>query len=164
MRVRLFSLGLWLKIPLVNSVFVEAARADAKVAIERACTDLVLDYAYYRDRPDAQRVADLFAEEAILTVLGQQFKGRDAIRARLQGAAQGPVFRHLMSTIRIFVESDRRATGVSYVTVYSAPSGDLPAPLSVPLGVGEYHDVFVSTDAGWKIERRSFVPVFMPEQ
>ena len=96
-------------------------------------------------------------------MLGQDFVGREAIRARLQGAEQGPVFRHMMSTIRIFVESDARATGVSYVTVYSAPPGALPRPLDNPLGVGEYHDTFVLTPQGWKIQRRDFVPVFMPE-
>lgn len=148
---------------LLAGVATVDARADSHHAIERACTDLVLDYAYHRDRPDADGVAGIFAEDAVLSVLGQDFVGRDAIRARLQGAENGPVFRHMMSTVRIFVESDDRASGVSYVTVYSAPPGGLPRPLDAPLGVGEYHDKFVRTAAGWKIQRREFIPVFMPE-
>jgi hypothetical protein len=70
----------------------------------------------------------------------------------------------MMSTIRIFIDDDGHARGVSYVTVYSAAAGELPRPLGAPLGVGEYHDRFVYTDAGWKIQHREFVPVFMPEQ
>ena len=139
------------------------AGANDRLDIEQACTELVLDYAYYRDRPDAGSVADIFAEDAVLRVLGQEFAGRAAIRARLQGAEKGPVFRHMMSTIRIFVDSDDRARGVSYVTVYSASPGAMPRPLGAPLGVGEYHDVFVRTADGWKIQQRDFVPVFMPE-
>jgi len=132
----------------------EAAR------IEQACTELVLDYAYYRDRPEGDRVAELFAVDAELRVMGQTYLGREAIRARLQDAARGPVFRHLMSTVRIFPEGPRRATGVSYVTVYSAAAGPLPRALEQPLAVGEYRDIFVLTEAGWKIQRREFVPVF----
>lgn len=145
-------------------VFVAGgAQADSHAEIERACTGLVLDYAYYRDRPDADGLAGIFAEDAVLNVLGQAFVGRDAIRARLQGAENGPLFRHMMSTIRIFVDSEDRARGVSYVTVYSASPGAMPRPLGAPLGVGEYHDAFVRTADGWKIQRRDFVPVFMPE-
>ena len=51
-----------------------------------------------------------------------------------------------MSTIRIFPVDQNTATGVSYVTVYSAPPG-----VNVVEGfaaVGEYHDEFVRTDAG----------------
>ena len=130
--------------------------------IEDACTDLVLDYAYYRDRPDADAFADVFAEDAVLIVLDQEFVGRDAIAARLRDADSGPVYRHMMSTIRIFPAGDDKASGVSYVAVYSAPAGDLPRPLGQPLAIGEYHDQFAHTPAGWKIQRREFVSVFAP--
>ena len=132
--------------------------------VEDACTDLVLDYAYYRDRPDAQAFADLFARDGELEVLGDRFVGRDAIRARLANASDGPVFRHMMSTIRIFPVDDEHATGVSYVTVYAAAGSQLPLALGEPAAVGEYHDEFVRTEGGWKIARRVFVPVLVPGQ
>lgn len=141
-----------------------AAVGDIRLGIERACTDLVLDYAYFRDRQDADAVAELFTADAVLQVLGQDYVGKEAIRARIAQGQGGPVFRHMMSTIRIFIDDDGHARGVSYVTVYSAAAGELPRPLGAPLGVGEYHDRFVYTDAGWKIQHREFVPVFMPEQ
>lgn len=129
--------------------------------VEDACTDLVLDYAYYRDRLDAEAFADIFAEDAVLSVLGQDFVGRDAIGARLRNADAGDILRHLMSTIRIFPVNEQQARGVSYVTVYSGSAGDLPRPLAQPLAIGEYHDQFTRTSSGWKIQRREFVPVFM---
>ena len=148
---------------VAEALSVDAAAKSAPLtAIEQACTDLILDYAYYRDRPDADAFADLFAEDAELRVLGQEYVGREAIGDRLRNAAGGPVFRHMMSTIRVFVQDDSHARGVSYVTVYSAAGGTLPRPLTQPLGVGEYHDDFVRTDEGWKIQRREFVPVFLP--
>lgn len=149
---------------LIAVLLPMAAAGDTRLDIERACTELVLDYAYFRDRQNADAVADLFAPDAVLKVLGQDYVGNDAIRARIQQGRGGPVFRHMMSTIRIFVDDQDHARGVSYVTVYSAAAGDLPRPLGDPLGVGEYHDRFVRTDSGWKIQYREFIPVFMPEQ
>ncbi len=142
------------------SLVPAAALADAR----QACRDLVLDYAFYRDRPDAHGVANLFTEDAELSILGETWRGRQAIYERIVAGADGPLFRHLMSTIRIFPESETRARGVSYVTVYTAPPGEGPRPLDAPAAVGEYHDVFVKTNAGWQIAERRFVPVLMPGQ
>ena len=133
-----------------------------QAAITAACTDLVLDYAYYRDRPDAAGFASVFTQDGELRVMGEAFIGRKALHDRLANAGHGPVYRHMMSTIRIFPKSPRKATGVSYVTVYSAPSGTLPAKVGDFAAVGEYRDEFVLTEAGWKIARREFVPVFLP--
>ena len=43
----------WVWLLLLGGLSAVSARADSHAAIEQACTDLVLDYAYYRDRPDA---------------------------------------------------------------------------------------------------------------
>lgn len=152
------AIALWL---YAGCALADAHAFDA-AAIKTACEDLVLDYAYYRDRPDAQGVAAVFAEDARLEVLGQTFVGRDKIKARIEAGIGGPVFRHMMSTIRIFPVDQDHATGVSYVTVYSAPPGDGPLPVGNVAGVGEYHDRFVRTADGWKIAERKFVMVFAP--
>ena len=57
--------------------------------------------------------ADLFTEDAQLTVLGQTFAGRSEIARRIRDAAGGPVFRHMMSTIRIFPDDETHAQGES---------------------------------------------------
>ena len=132
---------------------IDAARA--------ACRQLVTGYAYHRDRADGQAVGALFTEDAVFELLGDVFRGRAAIRKRVDAGASGPTFRHLMSTIHIEVENRDQARGVSYVTVYSAP-GPLPANLAEWMAIGEYHDEFVRTPDGWRIQRRTFVPAFFP--
>ena len=148
---------------LLLAVMPVAGHADNHQRVIEACSNLVLDYAYFRDRPDAEGVADLFTEDAQLTVLGQTFVGRAAIAERIRDAADGPVFRHMMSTIRIFPDDETHARGVSYVSVYTAPAGHLPRPLHQPAAVGEYHDRFVLTESGWKIAQREFVAIFVAE-
>lgn len=127
-------------------------------SIEQECTNLVLDYAYYRDRPEPEAFANVFAEDAVLTVGADSWTGRAAIRERLNGAENGPKYRHLMSTIRIFPVDENHATGVSYVTVYNAPKG--ATTVEGFAAIGEYHDEFVRTDEGWKIQSRRFVAEF----
>lgn len=130
--------------------------------VKDACTDLVLDYAYYRDRFAPLPYGELFTEDAVLTVLGEVAKGREAIRERLVKAEPTQVIRHQMGTIRIFPKPEdnpRTAAGVSYVTVYVSSPGELPLKAEQRV-VGEYHDEFVRTADGWKIGKRTFIPVF----
>lgn len=145
---------------LAMTLLLVACTAVATADVRQACEDLVLDYAYYRDRPDADGVAELFTEDAKLTVLGETWTGRQAIHERIVAGMQGPRFRHMMSTIRIFPVDANSATGVSYVTVYTSPPGDGPQPVNGFAGLGEYHDKFVRTEAGWRIAERTFVLVF----
>lgn len=137
---------------------VTASRPADTVA---ACTDLVLDYALYRDQGDVEKYAGLFAEDAVLTVQGQRFSGRDSIRQRLLDAKGGPKTRHLMSTIRIVPKGTDRATGISYVTVYSAegPEGAV-LPVAGFAIIGNYVDEFVRTAEGWRIDSRTLEGAF----
>ena len=152
--VRKILLGL-----LLLPSFGLAGDHDAAV---RECTQLVTDYAYFRDRPDADRVAALFTDDAKFSLMGTHFNGREAIRKRVAAGQGGPVFRHMMSTIKIQVAATGdQATGVSYVTVYQGSAEALPQGMLAPMAIGEYHDQFVKTDQGWKIATRTFQPVFL---
>ena len=134
-----------------------AATADLPVAaIEAACTDLVLDYAWFRDEHDVEGYVALFTSDAELTLQGQTYRGHSAIRERMQAAAAGPATRHLMSTIRIRPDGPDRATGVSYVTVYAS---DTPVVEGFAV-IGNYIDEFVRTPQGWRIARRSLKEAF----
>ena len=132
-------------------------------SMEAACRSLVLDYAYYRDRYDAEGYANLFAEDATLSVLGVDYVGRAAIKERMLNDAAKPVSHHHMSTIKIIPVDATTATGVSYVTVYVEPASDrLPVTTRGFTALGEYHDRFVKTADGWKIARREFKPALIP--
>jgi ketosteroid isomerase-like protein len=155
---------LWLSIWFFNVVPVALA-SDRAQDIVVACTQLVTDYAFYRDRPNADAVASLFTADATFNLMGKQFVGREAIRARVAAGAGGAVFRHLVSTINIEVSnSGESARGVTYVVVYRGSAADLPQELPERPTIGEYHDEFRLTQEGWKIAKRAFVPVFLSTQ
>jgi uncharacterized protein (TIGR02246 family) len=120
-----------------------------------ACSNLVTDYAYHRDQFNAKEFAELFTEDASLTVVGQTWVGRDNIEKRIEGLKTGSSIRHEMSTIRIVPIDDDNATGVSYATIYSAPAGE--TSVSGFALMGEYIDEFVRTADGWKISKRVLV-------
>jgi uncharacterized protein (TIGR02246 family) len=130
--------------------------------VYRACTNLVYGYAYHRDQFNADEFANLFTENASLTVVGQTWVGREDIRQRIEGLKTGSSIRHEMSTIRIVPVDDDHATGVSYATIYSAPAGEYSVSGFVLMG--EYHDDFVRTAEGWKISKRVLVQKYTSQR
>lgn len=135
--------------------FTPAASADD---VYQDCMNLVNDYALYRDRFDADSFSSLFTEDASLTVVSQTWDGRAAIRERIQNLDSSSFIRHLMSTIRITPVDANHATGISYATIYSAPDGTNTVEGFALMG--EYHDEFVRTPEGWKIQTRVLQSVF----
>ena len=120
-----------------------------------ACSNLVTDYAYHRDQFNAKEFANLFTEDASLTVVNQTWVGRAEIEQRIVGLTTGSTIRHEMSTIRIVPVDADHASGISYATIYSAPAG--VTTVSGFTLMGEYHDEFVRTQDGWKISKRVLI-------
>ncbi|GJM14472.1 MAG: hypothetical protein DHS20C12_28750 [Pseudohongiella sp.] len=135
--------------------------ASQAADIYRECSNLVIDYAYFRDRYDAQGFSNIFTEDAKLNVLGQTWEGREGIRQRIEGLDKSGTIRHLMTTIRIEQIDETHAKGVSYATIYTSDAGSNSTE-GFAL-IGEYHDDFVLTDEGWKISYRELKPVFSYE-
>lgn len=135
--------------------FSASTTSFAAEDVYRACSNLVTDYAYHRDQFNAQEFANLFTEDASLTVVNQTWVGRTDIRQRIEELKTGSTIRHEMSTIRIVPVDDDHATGVSYATIYAAPEGE--TSVSGFVLMGEYHDEFLRTAQGWKISKRVLV-------
>lgn len=127
------------------------------------CRQVVLDYAYHRDRQDGEAVAALFTPDATFVLGNDAFSGRAAIRDRVDAGKGGPVFRHMMSTTHLRAEGAERASGVSYAAIYAGGAGALPQVASEFLALGEYVDEFVRVDDRCMISRRTFVRVLVPE-
>lgn len=142
----------------LSCLFIPSSYAED---VYRDCINLVTDYAYYRDQYDAASFSSLFTEDASLTVGNQTWHGRDNIRQRIEGLDSSTTIRHLMSTIRIEPVDELHATGVSYATIYTAADGSGTTEGFAIMG--EYHDEFVLTEAGWKIQTRVLHPVFSYE-
>jgi uncharacterized protein (TIGR02246 family) len=123
--------------------------------VYRACSNLVTDYAYHRDQFNAIEFANLFTEDASLTVVNQTWVGRTDIGQRIEELKTGSTIRHEMSTIRIVPVDDDHATGVSYATIYAAAADE--TSVSGFALMGEYHDEFVRTAEGWKISKRVLI-------
>lgn len=129
--------------------------------VYRDCINLVTEYAYYRDRFDAEDFSNLFTQDASLSVGNQTWIGRAQIRARIEGLDSSVKIRHLMSTIRIEPIDELHATGVSYATIYTG-SADSNSVEGFAV-IGEYHDSFVLTESGWRISNRELKSVFSYE-
>jgi hypothetical protein len=130
-----------------------------RMAIEHACAKLAIDYSYYADSQQLKAWANLFAEDAEMTLMGQTHKGRAAILASLNGGNGGAVASfHSNTNIRIEVVSATEARGTVGVTLYAAPRKDGVALVReiTPAVVGHYEDVYRKTAEGWRFARRGF--------
>jgi ketosteroid isomerase-like protein len=130
-----------------------------RVLIVHACERLVLDSAAFADSHRPEELANLFTKEAVLVrPVGLPLQGRAAIREAYATRPAERVTRHLVTNIRIDVESATHARGASYVLLWSCSTKDQAGPLGRPARqpavVGEFHDVFRLGADGWRISSR----------
>jgi len=133
--------------------------ATERLLIQDACRELVLRAAAHADANEPDRLADLFADDGVLTrPNAEPLHGRDAIR---QAYAQRPadrITRHLVTNTRVDVESSTRARAHSYVLLWAASAADAAGPQGRPAQprqlVGEFDDRFSLTPQGWRIAQR----------
>ncbi|HZZ34161.1 MAG TPA: nuclear transport factor 2 family protein [Caulobacteraceae bacterium] len=136
-----------------------------RLLAENACQRLCVDYAHFGDSGQPEALAALFAEDGEVKLPTGTSKGRAAIAA---GATPTPnlVMRHVMSNIRIDVESADKASGVAYLRLYYAmrkgDTGPAVTRALAPRLVGAYHDRFVRTAEGWRFASRDFEIALMP--
>ena len=143
-----------------------ALAESATERIKRACENLVMDYARHRDQAQSAALAQLFTEDAKLSVNGETFIGKKALLTRFAAPATHR-FRHMMSNVHITVTGHKQAIGASYALIFVGPidkqNPDAPITVSNFVAMGEYQDTFVLTDAGWRIASRRFVPAFLAD-
>jgi hypothetical protein len=134
-----------------------------RLLIERACERLCVDYARRVDARDGS-LADLFTEDAVLTLVNVDLHGPGEILAYIRRSAEEQrVSRHLCCNITIDVEDVAQARGAADMTYFTGRPQDgvvRTADLR-PAGVGTYHDVYRLTPDGWRIASRRFAPAFL---
>jgi 3-phenylpropionate/cinnamic acid dioxygenase small subunit len=137
-------------------------RADDELEIR----NLVAALAQEADTGTVDDYVALFLEDAVwdmpanpvVGVPASKRVGRDDIRAGvverraagLQGPGSGAL--HVIATVRVFVGSGDEATGRAYWLFY----GDT-ASTPVLRSMGQYHDTYRRTGAGWRLAQRSIV-------
>lgn len=139
---------------------VDGAEA-AKIRLE--IQQLVDDYAIYRDNLDAKNYANLFTEDGVLIVRGNEYQGREILYQRMLDADTSRVSMHVMSSSQITIIDRNNATGVHYAAVYTGSPTDNPGqpiPVRGFAILGQYRDNYARTAEGWKISERKMQPVF----
>lgn len=137
--------------------------------IHRAVEDLIIRTGKAIDSKQFQALEHCFHSEGKLyrPTTAEPLVGPEAIAASYAGNPPDRLNRHLVSNLSVIVQSPTEARSHCYVTLYSSEAGDavtevFGAPLHRCL-VGEFNDVCVKTDAGWRIlERRAAFTLNMP--
>ena len=120
---------------------------------------LVIEIAWRIDHGWADTVWQLFTPTGTLDSGGRPLVGQDEIRRwgaeRSQSAAKT---RHICSGMRFSYEGPDRAVGSTLLTVFVGEEAKVSA--AIPSVVGEDHDEFVRTAAGWLFASRRFEVLF----
>ena len=138
--------------------------ADEKLSIRLAIEDLNAAFAEHLDHGNIEALIELFAEDALYTHGERRSEGRKEIEALFrQRAAKGPrTSRHLLSGLRISVESATVATGRSVCLSFAADG--LPPLPARPFLVADFEDRYRRDDHGrWRFAERHIVRVFVGE-
>lgn len=137
-----------------------------KIAIERACERLIVEYSRRVDFGEAESIAELFAPDARWEGTELLLEGREDIR-RWFGERQRlerRVSRHVCTNVAVEILSATEARSLSYLVNYRHDrregDGSLPVPTEVPKYVGELHDRFRLTDEGWRFAARRVTVAF----
>jgi uncharacterized protein (TIGR02246 family) len=122
---------------------------EDRVAIDA----LLAGYAFAFDSGDGEAFADLFTPDGsfdnvgVATMTGRQ----ELVEFVKERYVQAPGVRHFTANVLVEADGDG-ARARAYVWVIRL-GGDGPLRLR---NTGEYRDVFVRTDAGWRFARRTF--------
>jgi len=119
-----------------------------------ACLNLIHAYNNYIDTGHADRVPELFTDDAVLDVGGRALTGIDVIRAAMKARAANTERRttHLTSNVQFGDVGERAAAAGSVLLLFVLDATDPRAPTAIV----RCKDAFVRLDDGeWRFRRRS---------
>ncbi len=128
-----------------------------RLMIERACERVVNRYANLLDAYDHDAFMELWADDAVLNMLGREYVGHAAIRGWLEAREPDMICRHLVTNIVTDVINGISATGVCYTIAYRARGqrGQEPGLIEPPTFVVRYFNEFALDPVrGWVFARR----------
>jgi ketosteroid isomerase-like protein len=136
-----------------------------RLLAERECERLIMVYSHLIDGGEAERVAELFADDGVWESESRRADGRAEIRGlfrRRQSKVQR-TSRHVCTNIVVDVVSATEAVGLTYYTLYRYEGGEgsTKAPLNGPVMIGDYRDRFVLTSEGWRFSHRRASAAFV---
>lgn len=123
--------------------------------------ELVAEHAWLIDTGSADRLAELYTEDGVMTGVGPDLIGQAAIRQWGIGRAAmlERTSRHFCANLRLRRESDHTVRGTVLLTVYRHDGPSVGSP--VPFGVAEYNDVYrLGPDGHWRFAERRLKTLF----
>lgn len=132
----------------------EPAKPDPNAAVRREIEELCRRYSRAADLRQGKELASLFVENGVFDRLGQRFVGRSAIAGVIDGRPPELWTHHTAKLQKLEVDNDgQRASSILTTTVQKGrPGSD-----AIERQDAVFHDRYVRTSEGWKIEERAAV-------
>lgn len=134
------------------------------LTIRLALEDLNTAFAHHLDHGEIEPLIDLFTADALYTHGERISRGRAEIEQLFRNrAAKGPrTSRHLLSGLRLSIESSTAAAGSSVCLSFAADG--LPPKPANPFLVADFEDRYRREDDGrWRFAERHIRRVFVGE-
>jgi hypothetical protein len=138
----------------------EFSKAEMLLA-EQECHALAIEYAEIVDSQEYGRLPEIFAQDAVLIRPGssqETIRGLNNIIASFTSRPRNRLTYHIMSNIRVRVETPETASGMCRVLLFTSDTsepqtaeGRKAAPKQL---MGTYHDRYVRTEHGWRFAER----------
>ena len=122
--------------------------ADDHIQIQQLVTRF--GYALDTGANEGAMFGDLFAEDGVFGAA----KGRAQLTAMARSRSDGAANRHFVSNVLIS-PAERGATGTQYEVLFAPGRDGVPGAIA---RTGRYEDTYTKTAAGWRIQKRDFVP------
>lgn len=136
-----------------------------RLEIRLGLEDLNAAFAHHLDHDEIGALVDLFTDDALYTHGERVSRGRDEIERLFRNRiAKGPrTSRHLLSGLRLEIESATAATGTSVCLSFAADG--LPPLPARPFLVADFEDRYRLDDDGrWRFAERHIHRVFVGEE
>jgi hypothetical protein len=122
---------------------------------------LVNEHAWRADNGRADTIHELYIDDGELSLGPSALRGREAILDWGRQLVANPpwrVIRHICGNMRFVYDGPDKAAGTTILTVFMVAGSE--AAKTQPFSVGEDHDRFVRTEAGWRFVSRRWVELF----
>lgn len=138
--------------------------AEKRLEIRLALEDLNAAFTHHLDHGEVEALTDLFTVDALYTHGERRSEGRGEIESLFRNRADGGprTSRHLVSGLRLEIESETAATGTSVCLSFAADG--LPPLPAKPFLVADFRDRYRCGDDGrWRFAERHIHRVFVGE-
>jgi SnoaL-like domain len=127
----------------------------------QACEALAIEYAEIVDSQEYERLREIFAEDAALirpSTAQETVRGVDNIIASFTSRPRNRLTYHIMSNIRVRLETPEAAAGTCRVLLFTSDASEAQTAegrkVSPKQLMGTYHDRYVRTKDGWRFAER----------